>query len=108
MSLPEWLLTLLEVLPPLHPSSSLLTDLLSLSTTLTLLTIASGGPFIADQFSQVLMCVLLCPGHSESFSTQDAITLAHRLCLLLTKMTVSKQTLLTVKVNNGYPHSRTS
>ena len=50
VSLLEWLLTLLEALPPLHPSSSLLTDLLSLSTNLTLLTIASGGSLI-DQFS---------------------------------------------------------
>ena len=51
VSLPEWLLTLLEALPPFHPSSSLLTDLLSLSTNLTLVTIASGGTFIDDQFS---------------------------------------------------------
>ena len=44
------------------------------------------------------MCILSWPGHSESLSTQDAITLAHRLCLLLTKMTVSKHTLPAVKV----------
>ena len=48
VSLLEWLLTLLETLPPLHPSSSLLTDLLSLSTNLTLLTIASGDTFADD------------------------------------------------------------
>ena len=51
VSLLEWLLTLLEALPPLHPSSALLTDLFSLSTNLTLVTIASGGTFVDDHFS---------------------------------------------------------
>lgn len=127
VSLSEWLLTLLEC--PSSSSSSALTNLLSLSTSLNLLAIATGREDLSlTLFSSLSesvtdicwylinpvmhrlahdsqfwltrhLSLFLLVGCSESFSTQDAITLAHSLCLLLAQMAAHQHILPALKVS---------
>lgn len=132
VSLSEWLLTQLEC--PSSSSSSALTNLLSLSTNLTLLAIATGREdlsltlfsSLSESVTDVCLYLIipvdlsyevhrlahdsqfwltqhlnlfLLAGCSESFSTQDAITLAHSLCLLLAQMAAHQHTLPVLKVS---------